>query len=267
MGKVGKVVFIGAGPGDPELITVKAMNYIRRADVILYAGSLVNPEIINKWARPDAEVINTADLTLEEIVDVMIKRAREGKLVARLKSGDPSIYGALIEEVWAVEDAGIEYEIVPGITAAVAAAAVLGIELTLPKLVQTVIITRESARVPMEGSLKDYAPFVMKGAVLAIYTAVHLIDKVVKELREVGVPDDMPVVVVYKATWPEQKVIRGTLGDIADKVKRERIVKDSVIIIGKSANPTLFKNIIRSSVYDPTHSHSYRPRKVPADGA
>ncbi|GAB6947675.1 precorrin-4 C(11)-methyltransferase [Vulcanisaeta sp. JCM 16161] len=259
---LGKVVFIGAGPGDPELITVKAMNYIKAADTILYAGSLVNTEVISRWARPDAEVINTANLVLEDIAKIMIDRARSGKLVVRLKSGDPSIYGALLEEMWALEDAGIPFEVVPGITAALAAAAVLNIELTLPKLVQTVIITRESARVPMEGSIRDYAPFVMRGAVLVIYTAVHLIDKVVKEFREAGVPSDTPVVVVYRTTWPDQKVVRGTLADIAEKVKRERILKDSVIIIGKSVEPYRYKDLIRSSVYDPSHTHSFRPYKV-----
>ncbi len=132
----------------------------------------------------------------------------------------------------------------------------------MPKLVQTVIITRESARVPMEGSIRDYAPFVMRGAVLVIYTAVHLIDKVVKEFREAGVPSDTPVVVVYRTTWPDQKVVRGTLADIAEKVKRERILKDSVIIIGKSVEPYRYKDLIRSSVYDPSHTHSFRPYKV-----
>ncbi|MDT7876692.1 MAG: precorrin-4 C(11)-methyltransferase [Sulfolobus sp.] len=257
---MGKVTFIGAGPGDPELITVKAKNRLEEADVVLYAGSLVNPQIL-KWARRDAEIIDTSSLTLEEITNIMIKRAKEGKNIVRLKSGDFSIYGALMEEIWALEDAGIPYELVPGITAAIASASVAGIELTLPKISQTLIITRASARVPMEGSIKDYAPFLMKGASMAIYTGVHLIDKVVKELKEGGVPDDMPVIVVYKATWPEQKIIRGTVGDIAQKVKAEKIIKDSMIIVGKIADPSRYKDLVRSSVYDPSHYHSFRPMK------
>jgi len=258
--KMGKVVFIGAGPGDPELLTVKAKNRLEEADVVLYAGSLVNPEVL-KWARKDAEIVDTASLTLEEITDTMIKRAKEGKLVARLKSGDFSIYGALIEEIWALENAGVPYELVPGITAAIGAASVLGIELTLPKISQTLIITRASGAVPMEGSIKDYAPHLMKGASMAIYTGVQLIDKVVRELKEGGVPDDMPVVVVYKATWPDQKIIRGTVGDIAQKVKAEKITKDSMILVGKIADPSRYKDQIRSSVYDPSHAHSFRPKK------
>jgi len=258
----GKVVFIGAGPGDPELITVKAKNYIEDADVILYAGSLINPEIL-KWARKDAEIVNTAELTLEEITDLMIKKAKEGKLVARLKSGDFSIYGALMEELWALQDAGIDYELVPGITAAIAAASVLGIELTLPKVSQTVIITRASASVPMEGSIKDFAPLLNKGASLVIYTGVHVIDKVVEEIREAGISDDIPVAVVYKATWwGEQKIILGELRDIAEKVKKEKITRDAVIIVGKIVRPEKYKGLVRSSTYDPKHYTSFRTAEV-----
>ncbi|BFH72283.1 precorrin-4 C(11)-methyltransferase [Sulfurisphaera javensis] len=254
----GKVVFIGAGPGDPELITVKAKNYIEDADVVLYAGSLINPEIL-KWARKDAEIVNTAELTLEQIVDIMIKRVKEGKLVVRLKSGDFSIYGALMEELWALQDAGVNYELIPGITAAIAAASVLGIELTLPKVSQTVIITRASASVPMEGSIKDFAPLLNKGASLVIYTGVHVINKVVEEIKESGISDDMPVAVVYKATWwNEQKVILGELKDIAEKVKKEKITRDAVIIVGKIVRPEKYKGLVRSSTYDPNHYTSFR---------
>lgn len=257
----GKVVFIGAGPGDPELITVKAKNYIEEADVILYAGSLINPEIL-KWARRDAKIINTAELTLEQIAEIMIKRAKEGKLVVRLKSGDFSIYGALTEEIWALQDAKVKYEFVPGITAAIAAASSLGIELTLPKVSQTVIITRASANVPMIGSLKDFAPLIYKGASLVIYTGVHVIDKVVQELKEAGVKEDEPVAVVYKATWKDEKIVKGTLKDIAEKVKREKITRDAVIIVGQILTPEKFKGQIRSSAYDPEHVTGFRTSKV-----
>ncbi|MEL9990077.1 MAG: precorrin-4 C(11)-methyltransferase [Thermoproteus sp.] len=256
---VGKVVFIGAGPGDPELITVKGMRYLQAADVVVYAGSLVNPEVL-KWARPEAEIYDSSSLTLEEIVQILIRKASEGRLVARLKSGDPSIYGALWEEIIPLEAAGIPYEVVPGVTAALAAAAQMRIELTIPKRAQHVVITRASARVPMRGSLKDVAAFMLAtGAVAVVYTGVHVIDKVVRELSEGGLPPDTPVAVVYKATWPDQKVVRGTLADIAAKVKRERIVKDAVIIVGESAGP---QEIPRSSVYDPAHAHSYRPKRT-----
>ncbi|MEM3292390.1 MAG: precorrin-4 C(11)-methyltransferase [Saccharolobus sp.] len=261
---VGKVVFIGSGPGDPELITVKGKKYIETADVIIYAGSLVNQELL-KWARPDAEIYNSAPLTLNEIVEIMVRKASEGKLVARLKSGDSSIYGALFEEMWALEAAGIPYEVVPGITAAIAAASVIPIELTVPKLAQTVIITRASLRVPMQGSIKDYAKMVKTGATMVIYTGIHIIDRVVEELKEGGLDDNTPVIVVYRATWPEQKIIKGNLGNIASKVREAKIYRDSVIIVGLSAEPNLIKNMVRSSVYDPRHNHSYRPWKVEED--
>ncbi|MCY0874043.1 MAG: precorrin-4 C(11)-methyltransferase [Acidianus infernus] len=252
----GKVVFIGSGPGDPELITVKAKKYIEEADVILYAGSLVNPEILN-WAKRDAEIINTAELTHEEIVNIMIKKAKEGKLVARLKSGDFSIYGALNEELQAIKKEGIDYELIPGITAAIAAASSLGIELTLPRVSQTLIITRASASVPMEGSIKDYAPFLNKGASMVIYTGVHIIDKVVKELKEGGLSEDSPIAVVYKATWKgEEKIIKGTLKDIAEKVKKEKITRDAVIIVGKILTPEKFE--FKSSAYDENHYTGFR---------
>jgi len=264
-GKVGKVIFVGAGPGDPELITVKAKTALEEADVVVYAGSLVNEEIVNRWARKDAEKVNSANLTLEEITRIMVERAKEGKTVVRLKSGDFSIYGALMEEVWALKDAGIPYEFVPGITAALAAASVAGIELTLPKISQTVIITRGSARVEMEGSIKDYAPFVNRGASLVIYTGVHIIEKVVRELKEGGVSDDTPAIVVYKATWPDQKVIRCKVGELVQRVKEEKIFKDAVIIVGKVADPDAYKDLVRSSVYDPGHAHSFRPKKKNVD--
>ncbi|MEM1807732.1 MAG: precorrin-4 C(11)-methyltransferase [Pyrobaculum sp.] len=255
---IGKVVFIGAGPGDPELITVKGMRYLQQAEVVVYAGSLVNSELL-KWARPDAEVYNSATMTTEEIIDILVREALRGRLVARLKSGDPAIYGALWEEIAPLEALGIPYEIVPGVTAALAAAAVLRIELTVPREAQHVIITRASHRVPMRGSLTDAARFVRDlGATAVIYTGVHVIDKVVQNLIEGGLPPDAPVAVVYKATWPDQKVVKGTLSDIVEKVKAERIVKDAVIIVGEAVAP---REKPRSAVYDPRHSHSYRPAR------
>ncbi|BBD72431.1 precorrin-4 C(11)-methyltransferase [Sulfodiicoccus acidiphilus] len=256
------MVFVGAGPGDPELITVKGRNYLEDADVVLYAGSLVNREIL-KYARREAEIIDTASLTQEEISRIMVERAKEGKLVVRVKSGDFSIYGALMEELWSLQDAGIDYELVPGITAALGAASALGIELTLPKISQTVIITRASVAVPMEGSLRDFAPLVNKGACLAIYTGIHVVEKVVRELREAGLADDTPVAIVYKATWPEQLSFKCRLSELVNQVRKRKISKDSIILVGKVVEPEKYKGEVRSSVYDPSHAHTFRPRKAP----
>ncbi len=261
-GKAGKVYFIGSGPGDPDLITVKAMKVIQEADVILYAGSLVNPLIIDTYARKEAQVHDTSPMTLSQIVEIMVKSVEEGKIVARMKSGDSGIYGALMEEMWGLQVAGVQFEVIPGITAAIAAASVIPIELTVPKLGQTVIITRESLRVPMKGSLKELAPHALNGATLVIYTGIHVIDRVVQDLKDGGVPEDMPVIVVYRATWPNQKIIRGKLSDIAKRVHEAKIYKDSVIIVGPAANEEEVRQYVRSSVYDPSFNHSYRPWKV-----
>jgi precorrin-4/cobalt-precorrin-4 C11-methyltransferase len=258
----GKVYFIGSGPGDPDLITVKAMKVIQQADVILYAGSLVNPLIIERYARKDAEVHDTSPLTLSQIVEIMVKSSTEGKTVARMKSGDSGIYGALMEEMWGLQVAGVPFEVIPGITAAIAAASVIPIELTVPKLGQTVIITRASLRVPMKGSLKDMAKHANNGATLVIYTAIHVIERVINELKEGGLSDDTPAIVVYRATWPNQKIIKGKLSDIALKVHEAKIYRDSVIIVGPAANEDEVKQYVRSSVYDPSFNHSYRPWKV-----
>ncbi len=257
----GKVVFVGAGPGDPELITVRAKKYIESADVIIYAGSLVNPEVL-KLARPDARMYDSARMTLEEIVDVMVRSAREGKLVVRVKSGDPCVYGALLEEVWALEDAGIPYEVVPGVTSATAAASVIPTSLTIPKVSQTIIITRASFRTQMQESLREYAKHVMRGATLVVYFSAQNVNKVVEELREGGLDESTPAIVVYKATWPDQRVIRGTLGDIADRVRGEGIRRTAIMIVGFAADPGRFKGLVRSSVYDPSHAHSFRPARA-----
>nr|KJR73015.1 MAG: precorrin-4 C11-methyltransferase [Thermoproteus sp. AZ2] len=254
----GKVVFVGAGPGDPELITVKGMRYLQEADVIVYAGSLVNPELL-KYAKAEAEVYDSSSMVAEEIVELMARKASEDKLVVRLKSGDSGIYGALLDELIPLRQLGIPIEVVPGVTAALAAAATMGIELTIPKLVQTVVITRAAARTEMRGDLRLAARFAIEqGATLAIYTGVHVIDKVVRELREGGLPPETPVAVVYKATWPDEKIVVGTLGDIAEKVKKERITRDAVIIVGDVVAP---REVPRSSVYNPSHAHSYRPAR------
>ena len=257
----GKVVFVGAGPGDPELITVKGLRYLQAADVVVYAGSLVNPELL-KFAKPGAELIDSSRLTFEEIVNILVNRAREGKLVVRLKSGDSHIYGALQEELDAVRSAGIEVEDVPGVSAFQAAAAAIMRELTLPGVSQTIIIARADVRsgsVPPRERLRDLASH---GATMAIYTAVHVIDRVVQELLEGGYPPDTPVVVVYKASWPDQKIVWGTLSDIAEKVRAERITRTAVILVG---NVLTAKEYLRSRVYDGSFTHSFRRGRKPGE--
>jgi precorrin-4/cobalt-precorrin-4 C11-methyltransferase len=247
------VYFIGAGPGDPDLITVKARDIIARADLIIYAGSLVNPEVL-KSRKPGAEIHDSSSMALPEIVELMAGFVRRGKVVARVHTGDPSLYGAIAEQMEGLDKAGVGYEVVPGVSSAFAAAAALKCELTLPEVNQTVIFTRLEGRtgVPKEESLSSLA---QHRATMVIFLSVKSIDKVVGELKS-GYPGETPVAVVYKASWPEEKIIRGTLSDIAEKVKAAGIEKTALIFVG----PAIDRKAMRaySKLYDKGFSHEYR---------
>jgi precorrin-4/cobalt-precorrin-4 C11-methyltransferase len=246
-----KVYIIGAGPGDPELLTIKAKKIIENADVIIYAGSLINPKIL-RHAKPEAKLYNSAKMDLEEIIEIISKAARNKKIVARLHSGDPSIYGAIQEQMELLGENGIAYEVVPGISSFLAAAASLGREYTIPGISQTVIITRLEGRtkVPEKERLSTLAKH---RASMCIFLSVQMIDKVVKELKE-GYTDDTPVAVIYKASWKDERVILGRLKDITGKVKDEKIDKTALILVGD------FLRFIgkKSKLYDKEFSHSFR---------
>lgn len=225
------VFFIGAGPGAADLLTLRADKLIRSAPVCLYAGSIVPKEVLDNTPE-GAQIINTARMPLEEIIDVISRADAEGKDVARLHSGDPSIYSALAEQARRLSALGIDYEIVPGVPAFSAAAAVLGHELTVPTVGQTVILTRVSGRASAMPEGEDLGTLGQSGATLVIHLAAHDIERVVEEL----VPNygqDCPVAVVAYASRPEEKVVRGTLSTIADHVKDATIVRTAVIIVGK----------------------------------
>ncbi|AIS51531.1 cobalt-precorrin-4 C(11)-methyltransferase CbiF [Thermoanaerobacter kivui] len=248
------VYFIGAGPGDPELITLKGMKVIQSCDVIIYAGSLVNKEIL-KYAKPEAEIYNSALMDLDEIIEVMVKSHKEGKDVARIHTGDPAIYGAIHEQIKRLEEKNIDYEVIPGVSSFLAAAAVLKKELTIPEITQTVIITRIGGRtkVPPEQDLKDLS---RHRATMAIFLSVQDIDNVVLELKE-GYEETTPVAVVYKATWEDQMIVTGTLNDISQKVKSKGIDKTAMILVGD-----FLKDIKSySKLYDKEFSHSFRKKE------
>jgi len=253
----GKVVIVGAGPGDPELITLKGKKAIEEADIIVYAGSLVNKEIL-KYNRKNAKIYNSATMDLEEIVKVMVDGVEKGLKVVRLHTGDPSIYGAIKEQIDELKKHNIEVEIIPGVTSLSAAASSLKVELTLPKVSQTVIITRPEGRTPKpEGeSLKELA---RHRSTMAIFLGVGLIDKVVSELIEGGYRKDTPVAVVYKASWKDEKVVKGTLEDIALKVKEANIRKTALIIVGDVLCP---KEYEYSKLYNKNFKTEYRRKKV-----
>jgi precorrin-4/cobalt-precorrin-4 C11-methyltransferase len=249
------VVFVGAGPGDPELITVKGQKALAAAELVLYAGSLVSPAILT-WATPRAELIDTAVLNLEEIVGRIMAGYQAGKRVVRVHSGDPALYGAIQEQLEVLEREHIPCEVIPGVTAAFAAAAALAQELTLPEVTQTVILTRAAGRtpVPEKEALSDLA---RHGATLVIYLSIKLIDAVVAELTPVYGPET-PVVVAYRVSWPDQRLIRGNLATIAGLVKEAGIERQALILVGPALAAKAGRLTVRSKLYDGSFSHGFR---------
>jgi precorrin-4/cobalt-precorrin-4 C11-methyltransferase len=255
----GKVYFIGAGPGDPELLTLRGKRLIEAADLVLYADSLVSPEVC-RFARAEAEILGTADQTLEAIVGRMVEACRAGKVVARVHSGDPSLYGALHEQLAVLEREEIEYEIVPGVSSAFAAAAALRSELTVPEVAQTVIFTRLPSRTKGVATerLRDLAAH---GATMAIFLSVTAVERVVEELRAGGYPPETPAAVIYRATWPDELVLRGTLAGIAGQARAAGLKRQALILVGQAIDPAIRRVAVglRSGLYDPSHAHIFRP--------
>ncbi|MBI4216037.1 MAG: precorrin-4 C(11)-methyltransferase [Chloroflexi bacterium] len=248
-----KVYFVGAGPGDPELLTLKAQRVIAQADIIIHAGSLVNPAVL-AWARADAALFDSSSLTLEEVVKIFSQAKAEGKTVARLHSGDPSIFSAVQEQIEHCYKNGIDFEVVPGVSSFSAASAALRQELTRPGVSQTVIISRLGGRtpVPAREALSELARI---GATLVLFLSVDRIGEVVAQVKD-SYGTATPVAVVERASWPEERVVRGTLEDIAARVKKAGISRSSIIVIG----PVLGERGERSLLYDPGFEHSYRAR-------
>jgi len=229
-----QVYFIGAGPGDPELLTIRAKNIIKRADVIIYADSLINPEVCSS-AGKGAKIYPSASLSLEEITEIIVNAVKQGKVVARLQSGDPSIYGAIQEQMAVLDEKGIAYEIIPGVSSLFAAAAALKTELTVPELSQTVIITRMKGKTPVP-ALESLKSLAQHQASLAIFLSASLIEKVVAELLAGGYPPKTPAAVVYRATWQDEVVLRTTLSNLVERVKASGIRKQALILVGTFLN-------------------------------
>jgi precorrin-4/cobalt-precorrin-4 C11-methyltransferase len=248
--------FIGAGPGAPDLITVRGLKLIERCPVCLYAGSLV-PEAVVAAAPEGARVIDTSALTLDEIVAEMRDAHGKGLDVARVHSGDLSLYGAIAEQMRRLDDFGIPYHLTPGVPAFAAAAAALGLELTLPGVVQTVILTRTAVRASPMPEGEELAKLAETRATLAIHLSIANLAKVVRELTPVY-GADCPVAVVHRASWPDQRILRGTLADIRAQVKREGMTRTAIILVGRALGASHFTE---SRLYAPGHSHVFRPRK------
>ncbi len=249
------VIFLGAGPGDPELITVKGQQALARADVVVYAGSLVSPAVLG-WARTDAEFVDTAPLNLEQILEKLIQAQQAGRRVVRVHSGDTAMFSAMQEQLEVLEEHRIPYQVIPGVTAAAAAAAALAQELTLPEATQTVILTRAPGRtpVPEPESLHQLA---RHGATLVIYLSIKLIDAVVAELTGAYGPQ-APAVVAYRVSWPDQKIIRGTLATIADLTRQAGIERQALILVGPALAAWEARLQARSKLYDRSFSHGFR---------
>lgn len=244
------ISFVGAGPGDPEMITLKGCRLLQEADLVIYTGSLINPEIL-KYAGEKARLVNSASLDLSGIMKLILEAYQRGEKVVRLHTGDASIYGAIGEQIAELEEKGVPYRVVPGISSFLAAAASLKKEYTVPRQSQTVIVTRMEGRTPVPGK-ESLASLASHGASMAIFLSAGMVERVREELLQ-GYSPETPVAVVYKVSWPEEKVLRGVLKDL-DRITIEAgITKTALILVGDFLQETG-----RSSLYDGKFSHGYR---------
>lgn len=254
---MGKVWFVGAGPGDPDLITVKGRDLVASAGAILYAGSLV-AEATTRWANAGCEVRDSKSMALEEITAWLIDQAGRHETVVRLQTGDPTLYGALIEMVQPLDAAGIDVGVVPGVSSAMASAAAAVESLTLPEVTQTVILTRMEGRTPMPDgeALRDLA---QHHSTLCVFLSIALLGEVRKELLAAGWRDDAPILVVHKASWPgEEIIIRGTLADIREQCREQKINSQAMIIASPALGARDWKELKKSKLYDEAFTHRYR---------
>ena len=256
-----KVHFIGAGPGDPELLTLKAARLIAACPVCLYAGSLV-PEAVVQTAPEGALVVDTAPLNLDQIMDLIEQAIAAGKSVARVHSGDPSLYGATAEQIRRLKAVGIAYDITPGVPAFAAAAAALGQELTLPDVGQSLIVTRTAMKASAMPNREELAVFGQSGATLAIHLSIRNFRKIEQDLIPLYGPD-CPVVVAYRVGWPDQSFIRATLATFAAKARAAKITRTAIVFVGRVLDAE--GGFTDSALYDPDHVHILRHRNSKVD--
>lgn len=262
----GTVWFVGAGAGDPNLMTIKGRDLIAQAGAILYAGSLVNQTIL-QWAPKDCEALDSKGMTLPEITAWLIDRARQHKIVVRLQTGDPSLYGALIEMVQPLDAAGIDVRVVPGVTSAMASAAAAVETFTLPEITQTVIFTRVAGRTPMpEGeSLRDLASH---HCTLCLYLSITLLNTIQEDLQAAGWSPQAPILVVHKASWAgEEKIVRTTLAELKNACRAAKIVSQAMIIASPTLGARHWDNLTTSKLYDASFTHRFRRAETPAENS
>lgn len=246
------ITFVGAGPGAADLITLRGQRLLAEADVIIYAGSLVNPELL-QYRKDGCEVYNSAGMTLEQVIEVMLEAERDGKRLVRLHTGDPSIYGAIREQMDELDAHDIAYAVVPGVSSFLGAAAALNAEFTLPSVSQTIILTRLEGRtpVPEEESIEKLASH---HASMAIFLSAAMLDTLSEKLVAGGYTPDTPAALVYKATWPDEKVARATVGTLAEVAREHGLNKTTMVFVGGF----LGSEYDRSRLYDPSFTHGFR---------
>lgn len=254
---LGKVWFVGAGPGDPELITLKGQRLLAQAGAVLFAGSLVD-QAVTLYAPAGCLVRDSKDMTLEQMSDWLAEQAARHATVVRLQTGDPSLYGALIEMTRPLTALGIDWAVVPGVSSAMAAMAAAGEAMTLPEVTQSVILTRVEGRTPMpEG--EDLAALAAHRTTLCIFLSITLMHKIEAGLRAAGWPEDAPMLVVHKASWPgQERIVRGTLADIKQRCRDAGIVSQAMVVASPTLGAADWETLARSKLYDPTFTHRFR---------
>ena len=247
------VHIVGAGPGAPDLITVRGKELLEKADVIIYAGSLVNPALLD-YKKPDCAVYDSAKMTLEEVIEVVVQAESDGKMTVRLHTGDPCIYGAIREQMDELDHRGISYEICPGVSSFCGAASAMKMEYTLPEVTQSVIITRMAGRTPVP-ERESIASFAAHGATMVIFLSTGMLKELSKELIRGGYSPDTPAAICYKATWPEEKTVVCTVSTLDECAQKEQIRKTALILVGDAVSQS---NYSRSLLYDPSFTTEFR---------
>lgn len=254
--------FVGAGPGAPDLITVRGARLLGEADVVIYAGSLVNRELLD-LCREGCATFDSAGMTLEQVVALMCEAVREGKTCVRLHTGDPALFGAIHEQMAALDAAGVTYEVVPGVSSLFGATAALRTELTVPGISQSVIITRMAGRTPVP-EREALAGMAAHGATMALFLSAGLLDEVQEELLAGGCAPATPAAIVVRATWPDEATYRCTVGTLAQCAADHGIVRTALVLVGDVLDPA--RGPERSCLYDPTFAHGYRPASAAEEG-
>lgn len=249
--------FVGAGSGAPDLITVRGQKYLQEADVIIYAGSLVNPELL-ELKKEECQVYNSAFMTLEEVIDVMKEAEGQGKMTVRLHTGDPCVYGAIREQMDLLDEMNISYDTCPGVSSFCGAASALNLEYTLPDVSQSVIITRMAGRtpVPEKESIRSFAAH---QATMVVFLSTGLLEELSKELIAGGYSEDTPAAIVYKATWKDEKKFVCTVGTLAQTAKENNITKTALMIIGDVVTHSVYQ---RSELYNPAFTTEFREASI-----